>query len=315
MRSQYFAPTGKSAQGPFLNTLQRYGVQRVGYPVSDQRQEQGMTVQYFERVRMEYHPEKAGTQYEVLMTRLGVEFTRGVNFGRVAPFGSTNAKAYVPETGHSLAEPFLSYWRHNGGIELFGYPISEVYVQDGVPVQWFERARFEYHRTARGGQVLLSNLGKVAYERAAPQTNNVVAAPAGQVQLSGMESFVLKAINDQRAAAGLQPVQLNGAVTELSRARSGDMAGRNYFSHTTPEGGQFLQMLVDRGVGYKYAGEVLARNNLPDAEAAQVAMDSYLNSPPHRAIILDGRYNTVGIGYAKSGEDNMHYFTVIFVEQ
>ena len=110
-------------------------------------------------------------------------------------------------------------------------------------------------------------------------------------------------------------MQLSGPETDLARARSNDMAQRNYFSHTTPEGGNFLGMLSERGVGFKFAGEILARNNYSDDQAGQVAMDSYLNSPAHKAIIMDGRFNAVGVGYAKSGEDGMHYFTVIFVQQ
>ncbi|HYO50247.1 MAG TPA: CAP domain-containing protein [Chloroflexia bacterium] len=324
MRSVVVASTGKRIQGDFLATYERFGVERIGYPVSDQVQENGMTVQYFERVRMEYHPELMSQGRTVLMSRLGADFTQNTPFSRVKPFKSTRTQAYVKETGHSLSEPFLSYWKRNGSVELFGYPISEPMAQDGMTVQWFERTRFEYHPELErtGNSVQLSHLGKAALERrggqpatAAPQTpaQQAPKAPA-EVNLSGMERYMLDAINGQRAAAGLAPVQVVGNVTDLSRARSTDMAQRNYFSHTTPEGVKFLQMLQDRGIPYKYAGEILARNNYPDAEAAKVALDSYLNSAPHKAIMLDGRYNTVGVGYAKSA-DGMHYWTVILVEQ
>jgi uncharacterized protein YkwD len=142
-----------------------------------------------------------------------------------------------------------------------------------------------------------------------------VAQQGPQVALSGMESSLLRRINEVRAAAGLQQVHFDAAVTAVARARSNDMAERNYFSHTTPEGTNFLSMLSGRSIQFKFGGEILARNNYPDDQASNVAMDSYLNSAPHKAIIMDGRYSAVGLGYAKSGEDAMHYFTVIFVEQ
>jgi uncharacterized protein YkwD len=330
--SQYFAPTGKSVGGQFLTTFNRFGLAQIGYPLSDERQESGRTVQYFERVRMEYHPDLASKGYGVLMTRLGVDLS-GNPFSPVSAFQPNRTSAYFRATGHSLAEPFLSYWKSHGSVELFGYPISEPLVQDGLKVQWFERARFEYHpELAKNGQaVQLSLLGRTAYEKyvgklTVPQVQLATQLdtkqppaeapkPAPQVALSGMENYLLQAINQQRAAAGLGQVKLSVAVTDLSRARSQDMAERNYFSHTTPEGNKFLNMLVDRGVSYKFAGEILARNNYPDEQAAQVAMQSYLDSAPHKAIIMDGRYTDVGIGYAKSGEDGMHYFTVIFVQQ
>ncbi|HET7035127.1 MAG TPA: glycosyl hydrolase, partial [Thermomicrobiaceae bacterium] len=52
---------------------------------------------------------------------------------------------YFPETGHTLRDPFLGYWEEHGGLAQFGYPITEVFDVQGRPVQYFERARFEYH--------------------------------------------------------------------------------------------------------------------------------------------------------------------------
>ncbi len=325
--SQYFAPTDKTVSGDFLNMYQKYGLSRMGYPISDEMTDNGTRVQYFERVRMEYHPDLANSGYSVLLTRLGVQISEGSQFATAAPFASTSSKTYVKETGHSLAEPFLSYWNKNGGVELYGYPISEPVKQDGMTVQWFERARMEYHPelASKGQAVELTLLGKIAYDR----TGNASQAPSGgagvaspqvptggsqpQNALTDKESYVLKAINEQRAAAGLAQVTLSSALTDLSRYRSNDMASRNYFSHVTPEGTKFLSMLTDRGVAYKYAGEILARNNYPSDQTAEIAMQSYLNSAPHRAIIMDGRYTQVGVGYAV-GANNMSYFTVIFVQ-
>jgi uncharacterized protein YkwD len=335
-QSQFFAPTGKSVAGDFLSTYRKFGLSRIGYPISGEQQENGTTVQYFERVRMERHPELASRGYSVLFSRLGAEMTQSSQFARIAPFTSTKSKTYFAETGHALAEPFLSYWKANGSVSLFGYPISEPVMQDGLKVQWFERARMEYHPelAAKGQAVQLTLLGSMAYAKSGKATQQVkpdsapaqapaatapasapVAAPAPQVALTNNESYLLKAINDQRAAAGLPAVQINSALTDLSRSRSNDMATRNYFSHTTPEGSKFLDMLNSRGIPYKFAGEILARNNYPDDQATPTAMDSYLNSAPHKAIIMDGRYTQVGIGYARSDEDSMHYFTVIFVQQ
>ncbi len=323
--SQYFSATGKTVSGVFLGAFNRFGLQSIGWPLSDARQENGLTVQYFERVRMEYHPETASAGFPVLMTRLGADISKPAQpFAAVAPFASTSSRVYMPQTRHSLSEPFLSYWKGNGGLELFGYPISEQMTQDGMRVQWFERARFEYHpELAKSGHAVeLTLLGRMAYEQASPQvqaqtvsTTKVSQAPAtSPSSLSSMESYLLTAINQQRAAAGLGAVAVNAALTDVARSRSSDMAARNYFSHTTPEGRQFFSMLSEHGIDYKYAGEILARNNYPDSQAAQVAMSSYLGSAPHKAIIMDGRYGIVGIGYSKAA-DGMHYFTVLFVQQ
>ena len=80
---------------------------------------------------------------------------------------STNStgSVYYRQTGHSIKDAFLNYWLMNGGVELYGYPISEEFTQNGVPMQYFERARME-HRPAssRPWKVELSHLGSAITE-------------------------------------------------------------------------------------------------------------------------------------------------------
>jgi LPXTG-site transpeptidase (sortase) family protein len=70
---------------------------------------------------------------------------------------------YFRETGHTLAYNFRLFWDRNGGLPIFGYPITEVFMEDGWPVQYFERARLEWH--ADIGWVLAGHLGRWAAER------------------------------------------------------------------------------------------------------------------------------------------------------
>ena len=84
-----------------------------------------------------------------------------------APFESTNDRLYIPETGHSLALGFKTFWESNGGAALFGYPISEEITENGRTVQYFERARFELNPDAEaaGPAVTLGLLGREALQR------------------------------------------------------------------------------------------------------------------------------------------------------
>ena len=74
---------------------------------------------------------------------------------------------YFPETEHNLGGAFLRYWDENGGLMTFGYPITEEFVEQNAEdgqsyiVQYFERARFEYHPEYAGthSEVLLGLLG------------------------------------------------------------------------------------------------------------------------------------------------------------
>jgi hypothetical protein len=145
-----FAETGQCIRGRFLAYWQQNGgLARNGFPLTGERRElledgREYTVQYFERVRLEYHPENA-PPYDVLLGQFG----RRIGPSQ-PPVELLPSQVYFPETGHNLGGRFLAYWQANGGLAQFGFPIGEVSEQgleDGrtYPVQYFERARFEYH--------------------------------------------------------------------------------------------------------------------------------------------------------------------------
>ncbi len=97
---------------------------------------------------------------------------------RAAP-ASTGAR-YFAQTGHSLVGNFLSYWQANGGLDRFGYPISEVIHDPGLDldVQYVERGRLELHPEADGA-VMLGRIGAelVAAEHCAfPNPSDTVGA-------------------------------------------------------------------------------------------------------------------------------------------
>ncbi|MEA2573682.1 MAG: hypothetical protein QOH93_980 [Chloroflexia bacterium] len=163
----YFPQTGHNLTGEFLKYWQAHGGLTIfGYPLTEAFTEGGYVVQYFERNRFELHPENQ-PPYNVLLGRLGADLTTGRTFAGVEPFSPSLGHAYFPETGHSLHFAFLGYWQRNGGLAQFGYPLSEeireVSPTDGktYTVQYFERARFEYHPEYKGtpAEVLLGLLG------------------------------------------------------------------------------------------------------------------------------------------------------------
>ena len=84
----------------------------------------------------------------------------------VAPVPTTDKLIFFPETQHTLTGAFLSYWQHYGGLPVYGFPITEEFIEksptDDKPytVQYFERNRFEYHpENASPNDVQLGLLG------------------------------------------------------------------------------------------------------------------------------------------------------------
>jgi N-acetylneuraminic acid mutarotase len=136
-----------------------------GYPISGEFQEkledgQTYTVQYFERVRMEFHVRNA-PPFDVLLGQFG----RRIHPAD-PPMPPQPGAAYFAPTGHNVSGAFLAYWQAHGGLAQFGYPISEPFreqVEDGhtYTVQYFERARFEQHPENRPPyDVLLGLFGR-----------------------------------------------------------------------------------------------------------------------------------------------------------
>jgi hypothetical protein len=153
------------------------GVLIFGYPIGEEIVEDGRIVQYFERARLEYHPELLGQEGQVQLSLLGSELTAGRGFAEGAPDGG---ELYFPETKHTLSGKFLRYWQKRGGLAIFGYPLSEPFDEvgaDGQPhtTQYFERARFEYHPEDLDG-----------FYREMEQSRGLMLASLHEVQLADL---------------------------------------------------------------------------------------------------------------------------------
>ena len=158
--SQFFPLTGHSISGKFLEYWTNNGGLPVfGYPITDAQVEtdsetgQAYLTQWFERNSFQLHPENAGTKYEVELGLLGKRLTanRIQNDPAFKPTKPAAGAYFEPATQHNIDSRFYTYWTNNGGLDRFGYPISEAQ-QETDPAtgqtffaQWFERVRMEYH--------------------------------------------------------------------------------------------------------------------------------------------------------------------------
>ncbi|HEY7071357.1 MAG TPA: CAP domain-containing protein, partial [Acidimicrobiales bacterium] len=85
-------------------------------------------------------------------------------------------------------------------------------------------------------------------------------APTAPPQLSPVDQ-VVALVNDARAHAATPcgPVQLDPRLTAAAQAHSDDMANRNFFDHTTPDGVTFGQRITATGISSRFTGENIAR--------------------------------------------------------
>ncbi len=170
--SVYFRETAHYVRDAFLNYwLMNGGVPLYGYPISEETQYGGKTVQYFERARFEFS-ETSRRPWKVELTNVGTILTDKRVFLPAAPLA--NDALYFEQTQHNLRGAFRQFWSAGGGTDIFGYPLSEEIQENGLTVQYFERARFE---TAGQGRVQLGRLGAELLARDLAAGFDMRAAP------------------------------------------------------------------------------------------------------------------------------------------
>ncbi|MGW7465088.1 CAP domain-containing protein [Streptomyces xantholiticus] len=115
---------------------------------------------------------------------------------------------------------------------------------------------------------------------------------SGGSDSSGPEAQVLALVNKERASAGCSPVTANAELTRAADDYSDVMARSGVMSHTGPDGSTMTTRVEAAGYEWSTLGENIARGQ---ADAASV-MQSWMNSPGHRANILNCSFKELGVG-------------------
>jgi hypothetical protein len=110
-----------------------------------------------------------------------------------------------------------------------------------------------------------------------------------------LPAVVVAETNEARAEAALSPLVRSDVLDRAAQLKAEDMALHGYFSHKSPDGLSPWHWFTEAGYLYAYAGENLAVH-FTDSRAV---VDAWLNSPTHRANVMNGTYKEIGIGTAK----------------
>lgn len=142
--------------------------------------------------------------------------------------------------------------------------------------------------------------------RPADPVKNKVPFPS--LALSSDEQRLIDLVNEERAKAGLNPLQVDMNLVRVAKTKSHDMAENNYFSHVSPTHGTVYNMLDREGIYYTRAGENIAR-----AASVSRAHELFMNSSGHRANILHSGYTHIGVGIVKYGTS--YRVTQVFIKR
>ncbi|MFF4099429.1 sigma-70 family RNA polymerase sigma factor [Streptomyces sp. NPDC001903] len=118
------------------------------------------------------------------------------------------------------------------------------------------------------------------------------SAPAPGPAPTGVAGQVIALVNSERAAAGCGPLKEDPKLQSAAQGHSDDMAARDFFDHTNPDGADPGKRTTAAGYRWSTYGENIARGQ----QTAASVMDSWMKSPGHRANILNCSFKDIGVG-------------------
>lgn len=121
------------------------------------------------------------------------------------------------------------------------------------------------------------------------------------------EQKVAELVNIERKNAGLAPLTLDTAISNVARLKSQDMAKNNYFAHQSPTYGSAGDMLTKYSIKWSAWGENIASGQ----KTPEAVVTAWMNSPGHRANIMSANFTKLGVGYATNA-NGTPYWTQMF---
>lgn len=143
----------------------------------------------------------------------------------------------------------------------------------------------------------------------------VVMRAVEEFSYSAEALAVTELTNQHRQAAGCPPLKLEPRLTQAAQGHSEDMALNDFFSHTGSDGSSPWDRIRAAGYDFVTAGENIAAG-YPDPQSVVTA---WMNSPGHRANILNCQFEEIGVGYYYLPNDPgqvryRYYWTQVFAK-
>ncbi|MBI5303960.1 MAG: hypothetical protein HY868_17630 [Chloroflexi bacterium] len=211
------------------------GAARFGVPLTEAFLEDEKVVQYFTYARLEFVPQNP-EPYRVQLGLLGMQYNitdPPIKSAAVPSLNDPNFR-YFPETGLMIGFAIKEFYDANGGRDLFGYPVSQLRYENGMFVQYFQRARVEWNPIDPGSnKVRLSPAGQVALDRRYPADFPWRARAASDWCVEASVPYPV------RRVATLQVVPTPTPGLSL------DVQVRVRFRQTGTKGPQFVDVVVD----------------------------------------------------------------------
>jgi peptide/nickel transport system substrate-binding protein len=274
-----------NVSGRFLDVWSAHGNDQAdtyvnGLPLTDVHSEistengKAYDTQWFERAKYEAHPENQAP-YDVLLGRLGANQVEGraridpatgkiadpanAAFAQIDKPADVNGttKVWFQETKHSVSGKILQYWNMYGGLQQFGFPLSEAFNEistDGKSylTQYFERARFEVHPELQDPYAVeLGLLGVQQYKATPIAADKLPIAPIP----GNTTSKTNLNIGSQQEPSDLTPFDNAEVSVRIQNLVTKGLTNRDAQSNVYPELAWYVPTIENGGAFYVGNGD------------------------------------------------------------
>jgi hypothetical protein len=170
--------------------------------------------------------------------------------------------------------------------------------------------RLEVMGDGASGPVVLGNV-PVYVDTEEPALEGIAAgpiAPAGGS--SDAAARMMSLLNQARRAAGVPPVIADPQLAVVALAYSREMVEGHFFGHVSPVTGTVVDRVHRAGIGVSIVGE-----NVSQGDSAEAAHQALMDSPGHRANMLDPRFTHAGIGVTRTNGEPPLLATIVFARR
>lgn len=137
----------------------------------------------------------------------------------------------------------------------------------------------------------------------ATATAKPAAAAPASANIGAYEQQVADLVNKERAAAGLPALKVNTQLAGVAEKKAEDLRDKNYFDHNSPTYGSPFDMMKQFGIKYSTAGENIAKGQKTPSDV----MNGWMNSPGHKANIMNANYTEIGVGYVTDSNGGTYW--------
>lgn len=143
----------------------------------------------------------------------------------------------------------------------------------------------------------------------APEPTDVGTAAESLRDAMDEELVFVRLLNEHRTANGRDPVKLSPTLNQGAYDYSARMGEEGFFSHVSPDGGQFFERMCEAGYDPACTGSALVGENIAAGqETGEEVFDSWRNSPGHNENMLERGFRVIGIGRAEVGGSRLGFY-------